>query len=275
MVYGNDAAAAGMAVLDGSEDRRNGWDEINRTRDYIAQRTSTVQPIAKGGTGATTAAGARSALGVQTTVDAVAGATDAPSAGKIAKYDAGGRLATNTPSASNDAANKAYVDGAVPSSVNGMSGGSIGSGVAVQGDLSCTGLARAIGSRGFQVSSSYVSAYMDGNGFFGFAPSAARLKQDEAPHPYSLDDACRLEVVSYRLRTAVESDPDAPAEVGVIAEQLLEAGLGEFVLFDDAGRTQSVAYERLALVALSALREVRARLEDLEARVSYLEPAGA
>ncbi|MDZ5145330.1 hypothetical protein [Microbacterium testaceum] len=38
--------------------------EVNKTRDYIAQRTSAVTPLNKGGTGATTAAAARTALGI-------------------------------------------------------------------------------------------------------------------------------------------------------------------------------------------------------------------
>lgn len=38
--YGNDALANGMVVLDGTEDRRNGWQAINRTRDYIVQRVA-------------------------------------------------------------------------------------------------------------------------------------------------------------------------------------------------------------------------------------------
>lgn len=36
MANGDDAAAAGMPTLDGAEDKRMGWDEINKTRDLIA-----------------------------------------------------------------------------------------------------------------------------------------------------------------------------------------------------------------------------------------------
>lgn len=269
---GDLAAQDGMTVMDGSEDRRLGWEEINRTRDEIAARNLAVRPIARGGTGANTAAGARANLGVQGTVDEVEGAsTDPPTAGgKLARYNSTGKLATNDPTADLHAANRRWVLARVAEagsdSVDGMAGGSITSGVAVQGDLSCTGVARAIGSRGLQVTTSYVSAYLDGNGFLGFAPSAERLKQDVTPYTYGLDDACALEVVTYRLRTAVESDPEAPYEIGVTAEQLEAVGLGEFVLYDEAGRTQSVAYERLALVALGALREVSERLSALEQR---------
>ena len=36
MPNGDDAAAAGMATMDGSEDKRMGWDAMNETRDMIA-----------------------------------------------------------------------------------------------------------------------------------------------------------------------------------------------------------------------------------------------
>lgn len=39
MANGDAAAAAGMDVVPGTADRRQGYDEINKTRDYIAGRT--------------------------------------------------------------------------------------------------------------------------------------------------------------------------------------------------------------------------------------------
>lgn len=66
MAVGDLAAAAGYGVLNGAIDLVADGDlEINRTRDYIATVKASVLsvwPISKGGTGATTAAGARTAL---------------------------------------------------------------------------------------------------------------------------------------------------------------------------------------------------------------------
>lgn len=39
MANGDAAAAAGMDVVSGTADRRQGYDEVNKTRDYIAERT--------------------------------------------------------------------------------------------------------------------------------------------------------------------------------------------------------------------------------------------
>lgn len=50
MAIGDAAVLAGMAILTGSEPANTIDTEINKTRDYIADRTSTVTPVAKGGT---------------------------------------------------------------------------------------------------------------------------------------------------------------------------------------------------------------------------------
>ena len=64
---GADALAAGMPLVPGTGLSADLDEYINQTRDIIAQRTNAVTPVLKGGTGATTAAGARTALGVPAT----------------------------------------------------------------------------------------------------------------------------------------------------------------------------------------------------------------
>jgi hypothetical protein len=64
MPTGDDALAAGMTILDGSEQADDIDLYINETRDFIAQHAGGVAPVAKGGTGSSTAAGARANLSV-------------------------------------------------------------------------------------------------------------------------------------------------------------------------------------------------------------------
>lgn len=59
---GTDALNAGMPLVPGTGLASDLDEYINQTRDFIAQRTSAVTPIAKGGTAATTAAEARTNL---------------------------------------------------------------------------------------------------------------------------------------------------------------------------------------------------------------------
>jgi hypothetical protein len=72
MAIGDDALAAGFTLVNGASGLvKDGDDEINKTRDYIAQVKNLIQsvwPISAGGTGATTAAGARTNLGLKGTI---------------------------------------------------------------------------------------------------------------------------------------------------------------------------------------------------------------
>lgn len=69
MAIGDDAREAGYPIVPntGEEGRvRHGAREINRTRDFVAQVKAQILatwPINRGGTGATTKAGARTNLG--------------------------------------------------------------------------------------------------------------------------------------------------------------------------------------------------------------------
>lgn len=86
MAVGDDAAAAGYPLVPdtGEEGKvRYGGRELNRTRDFVAQVKALILstwPINKGGTGATTVAGARTNLGISSGTadpsDAVGGAAD-------------------------------------------------------------------------------------------------------------------------------------------------------------------------------------------------------
>lgn len=70
MAIGDDAAAAGYPLVPGSGSggkAHDGYIEINRTRDFVAQVKALILatwPVSRGGTGSTTAAGARTNLGI-------------------------------------------------------------------------------------------------------------------------------------------------------------------------------------------------------------------
>lgn len=140
--------------------------------------------------------------------------------------------------------------------------------VSATGNISTSGDFYTPHGRITPVVTSYVAAYIDSVGRIGATPSARRFKRDVHPHEYSLEQIMLAQVVTYRLRALVgKLGPDAPAEVGVIAEQLVHAGLGEFVVRDRDGRPFSVAYERLSLLALSGVQQLYTRLLDVESRL--------
>jgi hypothetical protein len=86
MAIGDDARAAGYATVPDSGvggETRYGAREINLTRDYVAQVKNLILatwPVNKGGTGSTTASGARTNLGIRSGTaaasDAVGGNVD-------------------------------------------------------------------------------------------------------------------------------------------------------------------------------------------------------
>lgn len=67
MAIGDDAIGAGLPVVNDSDLIKMGAKEINRTRDFVAQTSEAITlpwPVAKGGTGGTNKATARTALGI-------------------------------------------------------------------------------------------------------------------------------------------------------------------------------------------------------------------
>lgn len=168
-----------------------------------------------------------------------------------------------------------------PISGGALSGASVavGSGAITGGTLTTTGGATigtsaSLGGDVFipnrtAVVSGYFGLWVNSDGRIGISSSAERYKQDISPRAYTLEQIETIAVVSYRLKTAVELLGDAArVEVGVIAEQLVKAGLAEFVQFNADGTTETVAYERLALVALAGVQVLAGRMRSIEARLS-------
>lgn len=239
---GTTAAQDGMTILDGTEDRRTGWLAINKTRDYIATKSAAVLAAAKAYTDQKVAA-------ISLTWDAISG--------KPVHFGSRSDIVVRPPGTGGtveDALNAIFN---LAQSKIGAGGGTI------TGGLFMPNLTA--------VASSYVAMFRNGDGRVGISPSARKFKKDIAPRVYTLNDLNRIRVVSYRLRSWVFGSEDAPTDVGVIAEELIDAGLSEFVVFDGDGKPLSVHYERLALVAIGALQELAHGVDLLTQRLDALE----
>jgi len=84
----------------------------------------------------------------------------------------------------------------------------------------------------------------------------------------------QLEVVYYvpkMTKAQLKANGGESVEIGVIAERLAEAGLWEFVFTDDEGRIEGVHYELLSLAALVAVQHVWSEHKALAERVQALE----
>lgn len=237
MAIGDDALAAGMDILTGSEPANTLDTEINITRDEIARRTNEVTPVAKGGTGSTTAAGSRANLGVPETAVAALKFTSS----------AFGRLWFEAPGVAFP------TEIALASSVNAK---------ASQGDLNAVRagvMSSDIYGRG--ASGAWRSLAVQADGILVQTASARRFKENIAPLDVTDEQLAALELVAF------DWIADHSHDVGVIADDV-EQVLPWAVFHDDNGRILGVHYDRLALALLPVVQRLLARVAALEAVIS-------
>jgi len=120
--------------------------------------------------------------------------------------------------------------------------------------------------------------------------SDERLKQDIVDAGSQWDDLKAVRFRKYRMKTDVAADPNAPYQLGVIAQELEQTSPGlvdEHPDFEEqdvededgnvttekvqVGTTKSVKSSILLMKAAVALQEAMARIEALEARLEALE----
>ncbi len=97
--------------------------------------------------------------------------------------------------------------------------------------------------------------------------SDARLKRDVANLKYGLDQLLRLRPVSWRWK----SEPEGKPQMGLVAQEV-EKVMPELVLKDaDSTKPLGLNYMALLPVAVKAIQEQQAQIEQLQARVTQLE----
>lgn len=124
--------------------------------------------------------------------------------------------------------------------------------------------------------------------------SSRKYKQDIAPHTFDAEALLGLEAKSFHDRAemkalaewnarraggvpATEDDPEPVVRryIGMIAEEVHDAGLHELVQYDDAtGLPDGLQYDRFGVAALQLIKTQAAAIEALTARVAALEAAG-
>lgn len=249
MAIGDDATAAGMPLVPGSLPANQLDTEDNRSRDFIAQghanwKAGVVLPLTKGGTGATSAAAARTALGVAPTAGA-----NAATPGSTPEYNSSGRLVSNDPATAFDVATKQYVDAATGGgSYLPLAGGT------VTGQLYLP--------NSFGASSGYTVGYINSDGRVCRGVSAAKYKKNISEiGPDSLGD-----IFPDFHRWQMRADGIVPADptwrYGYIADRLAEhPDQAPFVVVID-GEVESIDFIGLLLAQVAQLNE---RLKVLEA----------
>lgn len=108
--------------------------------------------------------------------------------------------------------------------------------------------------------------------------SSLRYKQDvedlDLSHLSADQIVDALHGRTWRDRGQVGRDPDTTERIpGHIAEEIHDAGLTAFVIYDDQGRPDGVAYDRLSGALAQALRTTRDELAVERGRIDSLEEA--
>jgi hypothetical protein len=112
------------------------------------------------------------------------------------------------------------------------------------------------------------------NGTYGTI-SDERLKQDIIDAPSQWNDLKAVRFRKYRMKTDVEANADAPALLGVVAQELEQTspGLVDEHPNEDGTTTKTVKSSILLMKAAVALQEAMTRIEKLEAEVLALKGA--
>ena len=240
MAIGDDAAAAGMDLVPGTLPANQIDTEINKTRDYIAQKDAATRPVAKGGTGATTAANAR------TNLDVYAKGETYPKTVLDSQF-----ADINTAFANDAAAIAGKADASALAGKFDKSGGTVSGDVGVSGNVFIPG-ASAGGSG--------VIAYVqNSDSRITRGVSARRFKKNiRTLDPLALGDLAQP-LVEYQMKVAYDRSGDW--FIGHIADGMIGTPAERFVIFNAEGEVESIDFIPY-LLAMNA--QLHARLATLE-----------
>lgn len=105
-------------------------------------------------------------------------------------------------------------------------------------------------------------------GTMGTASSTLRRKTEVSNYTFDTQAVLAIQPVRFKYKPEILSeDDDTGWQYGVVAEQVLEAGVPELVGIDADGLPDYFAYERLCVAQQQVIRELWAKVEALEAKV--------
>lgn len=115
-----------------------------------------------------------------------------------------------------------------------------------------------------------LAVYVSSGGTIGKGASTKRVKNDIVDADLDIQAIQNIRIRNFTYKPEmVESD--GSVQVGVIAEELIELGLSQFVFFEEDGQPSGVHYDKLALAALALLQSQIERIDAIEARLAFLE----
>jgi hypothetical protein len=104
------------------------------------------------------------------------------------------------------------------------------------------------------------------DGTFYRSTSSLKYKTDVKDATHGLNEVMALRPVTYKGK-----NDGATVFGGLIAEEVHDAGLSEFVQYAEDGTPDSLAYSNMVSLAFKAIQEQQAMIEDLKTRLTTLE----
>lgn len=127
----------------------------------------------------------------------------------------------------------------------------------------------AAGVQNNELTSGYQTVYLHtSTNLLGYVSSSITTKKNVEPLQLTIDSILAAEPVQFNYKSEKDG---SPKHAGFIAEQLVDAGLGNYVSFDAEGNPKSVNYEMFVSALQSVVRSQASQITNLEDRLNRLE----
>jgi len=121
-----------------------------------------------------------------------------------------------------------------------------------------------------KTTASAANVFVDSGGVLNRSTSSIKYKQNVKDAVHGLSDLLNLRAVTYEGK----SEEDAGKTFGgLLAEEVHNAGLTEFVQYADDGSPDALAYGNMVSLCIKAIQELKAELDATKAEVALLKGA--
>jgi hypothetical protein len=120
-----------------------------------------------------------------------------------------------------------------------------------------------------QTTGSAANVNVGTNGVLRRSTSSLKYKRDVQDTLHGLNELLELRAVVYKSKSALDGET---IYGGLIAEEVHEAGLTEFVQYAEDGSPDALAYGNMVSLCIKAIQELNAKVEALEAQLKGTQP---
>jgi hypothetical protein len=140
--------------------------------------------------------------------------------------------------------------------------------ISINGDgrLNAAGGLQSLFSFSNQVGGGARDLFITSAGNLGTTLSSIRIKEDIEDIHLPVDAIFSIQPKSFKFKVDIEEfgKENAPTSVGFIAEEMHNAGLTDFIYYDEDGQVDGISYTRYVVALQAAIKNLNNRLKTLE-----------